>query len=439
MVYSKDKKNWGENMSHIVGKEAYKSLEERINRFPQGAPPSDTLYKILELLFSEKEAALVAQLPIKPFSVKTASKAWKMDEASTERILQELSSRAILLDMEHDGVSVYVLPPPMAGFFEFSMMRTRHDIDQKLLGELYYQYLNVEEDFVKQLFFSTETRLGRVFVQEEVLTNENKVQILDFERSSHIIREASHIGISTCYCRHKMHHVGKACDAPLDICMTFNGTASSLIKHKYARKVDVSEGLELLHEAYENNLVQCGENVKEDVSFICNCCGCCCEAMIAAKKFGMLHPVQTTAYIPKVNKDSCVNCGRCVKACPINAIETIEMENGLGGMKKTIKINEDICLGCGVCVRSCYKNSLHLERRQEKIITPVNSVHRLVLMAIENGTLQNLIFDNQAFGSHRAMAAVLSVILKLPPLKQAMASKQMKSVYLEKLISKVKI
>jgi hypothetical protein len=43
-------------MSHIVGKSAYQSLEDRINRFPQGAPPSETLYKILKILFSEKEA-----------------------------------------------------------------------------------------------------------------------------------------------------------------------------------------------------------------------------------------------------------------------------------------------------------------------------------------------------------------------------------------------
>jgi Pyruvate/2-oxoacid:ferredoxin oxidoreductase delta subunit len=417
-------------MSHIVGKSAYKSLEERINRFPQGAPPSETLYKILGVLFSEKEAALVAQLPIKPFTVKTASRVWKMDEAAAHKVLNELASRAVLLDIEHDGKQEYVLPPPMAGFFEFSLMRTRGDVDQKLLGELYYQYLNVEEDFVKQLFFSTETRLGRVFVQEEVLTNDNEVQILDFQRASHIMKTASHIGISTCYCRHKMHHVGKACDAPMDICMTFNGTASSLIKHKYARQVEVSEGLELLHEAYENNLVQCGENVREGVSFICNCCGCCCEAMVAARKFGMLHPVQTTAFIPRVNEENCSKCGRCVKVCPIGAIE--KTDTG-------VKVNEDICLGCGVCVRSCLKKSMHLESRKEKIITPVNSVHRLVLMAIEKGTLQNLIFDNQAFGSHRAMAAVLSAILKLPPVKQAMASKQMKSVYLEKLIEKVKI
>jgi len=422
-------------MSHIVGKSAYKSLEERINRFPQGAPPSETLYKILNILFTEKEAALVAQLPIKPFTVKMASKIWKMDEVSSQNLLNQLASRAILLDMDNNGTQQYILPPPMAGFFEFSMMRTRNDIDQKLLAELFYQYLNVEEDFVKELFFSTETRLGRVFVQESVLSNKNEVQILDFERASHIIKSASHIGISTCYCRHKMHHVGHACDAPMDICMTFSNTAASLIKYNYAREVEASEGIELLHKAYENNLVQCGENAREDVTFICNCCGCCCEALVAAKKFGMLHPVQTTSFIPKINDSNCVKCGRCITACPIDAIEIITDEVGIQKMK----INEAICLGCGVCVRNCAKKSIMLERRIQKIITPVNSVHRTVLMAIEKGTLQNLIFDNQAFGSHRAMAAVLSLILKLPPIKQAMASKQMKSVYLEKLISKVKI
>jgi hypothetical protein len=34
------------------------------------------------------------------------------------------------------------------------------------------------------------------------------------------------------------------------------------------------------------------------------------------------------------------------------------------------------------------------------------------------------------------MAAILGVILKLPPLKQAMASRQMKSRYLERLLSR---
>jgi formate hydrogenlyase subunit 6/NADH:ubiquinone oxidoreductase subunit I len=426
-------------MSHLSTKQSYKSLEERINRFPQGAPPSETLFKILSILFSEKEAELVALLPIKPFTVKTASRIWKMKESDTQRILEALASRAILLDIDNNDVQEYILPPPMAGFFEFAFMRTRGDIDQKVLGELFYQYLNVEEDFVKDLFLGSETRLGRVFVQEEVLTNDNAVHILDYERASHVIKEAKHIGISMCYCRHKMEHVGKQCDAPMDICMTFNNVAASLIKHKHARRVDSSEGLELLHKAYEHNLVQCGENVRENVSFICNCCGCCCEAMIAAKKFGMLQPVHTTNFIPRINNDSCTGCGKCSDVCPIGAMEILSIEKENGSKLRKAKVNEEICLGCGVCIRACLKSSLHFEPRKQKVITPVNSVHRLVLMAIERGKLQNLIFDNQAFASHRAMAAVLSTILKLSPVKQAMASKQMKSVYLERLISKAKI
>ncbi|MCJ7656706.1 MAG: 4Fe-4S dicluster domain-containing protein, partial [Candidatus Atribacteria bacterium] len=418
---------------------AYKKLEERLNKFPQGAPPSETLYKILSILFNEKEAELVAQLPIKPFTIKTASRIWKLDAVNTEKLLDELAGRAILLDSDHNGIKKYVLPPPMAGFFEFSMMRTRHDLDQKLLSELFYQYLNIEEDFVKDLFLGSETLLGRTFVQEEVLSKDNLVSILDYEKASHIIKTAPYIGISMCYCRHKREHLGTACDAPMDICMTFNNVAKSLIRHNYARRVEASECMELLRKAYEYNLVQCGENVKNSVSFICNCCGCCCEFLVTAKKFGMLHPVQTTSFIPKIDEDNCTGCGKCVKLCPIEAIEWVSNDKETGGkFGKKVKINKEICLGCGVCVRTCPSNSIVLEKREEQIITPVNSVHRIILMAIEKGKLQELIFDNQAFASHRAMAAVLSVILKLPPIKQMMASKQMKSIYLDRLLNKIK-
>ena len=415
-------------MSHKTAKSAYKNLEERLNQFPQGAPPSETLYKILSILFSEKEAKVVAQLPIKPFTVEKASKILNRDKVETKKILEELAGRAILLDSEYNGVKKYILPPPMAGFFEFSMMRVRHDIDQELLAELYYQYLNVEEDFIKDLFLGSETKLGRVYVQEEVLSKDNLVHILEYEKASHIIENADHIGVSTCYCRHKMHHMDKACDAPMDICMTFNTTADSLIRHGHARRVETSECIELLHKAYEHNLVQCGENVREDPAFICNCCGCCCEALVAARKFGNLHPVQTTHYLPTIDHEKCTKCEKCIEACPIGAISKIDDK---------ITIDKKVCLGCGVCVRSCQFESLSLKRRQEEIITPLNSVHRTVMMAIEKGKLQNLIFENQAFASHRAMAAVVSAILKLPPIKQMMASKQMKSKYLEKMISKL--
>ena len=51
-------------------------------------------------------------------------------------------------------------------------------------------------------------------------------------------------------------------------------------------------------------------------------------------------------------------------------------------------------------------------------------------MAVERGKLQNLLFDNQVFWHHRALATVLEAILRLPPISRAMATDQVKSRYL---------
>jgi hypothetical protein len=57
-------------------------------------PPSETLYKILKILFSEREAGLVALLPIKPFTAAQAGQIWKMDLTETRQVLDELAGRA---------------------------------------------------------------------------------------------------------------------------------------------------------------------------------------------------------------------------------------------------------------------------------------------------------------------------------------------------------
>ena len=63
-------------MAHITAKNAYKSLEERLNRFPQGAPPSKTLYQISKhMLFTEEEARVSSSsYQSKLLELKTAAK-----------------------------------------------------------------------------------------------------------------------------------------------------------------------------------------------------------------------------------------------------------------------------------------------------------------------------------------------------------------------------
>ncbi len=115
-------------------------------------------------------------------------------------------------------------------------------------------------------------------------------------------------------------------------------------------------------------------------------------------------------------------CNSCRAICP--------------GAKHTARVDEKMCLGCGVCVRNCPAGSLHLESRPERVLTPLDTTHRTIVMAIERGTLPELIFDNHVLFSHRALAAVLGVILRLSPVKKAMASHQLRSRYLEALLNR---
>ena len=421
-------------MAHHASRSVYDRLTERLNRVPQGAPPAESLFRILKILFSEREASLVSVLPIRPFTAAKAAAVWKTSEAEARAVLEELAGRALLVDWEGPRGTEYVLPPPMAGFFEFSMMRVRTDVDQRALAELFHQYLNVEEDFVRALFAGGETQLGRTFVHEPALSEENALHVLEFERASEVIRTASHRGVSLCYCRHKMAHLGKACDAPQDICMTFGTTADALVRHGHARAVDAVEGLELLHQAQERGLVQFGENVREGVAFICNCCGCCCEAMIAARRFAAAHPIHTTPFLPVVDEAACNGCERCVRACPVEALAAVSANDPRQPKRTVARLDAERCLGCGVCVRSCRPGALTLASRGARRLTPLNGAHRAVLMALERGKLQDLVFDNRLLWSHRALAAFLGAVLKLPPAKRLLATEQVRSRYLEALV-----
>lgn len=420
-------------MPYHTEKTNYHRLALRLNHFPQGAPPSQQLYDILAILFTQEEARLVSMLPVRMFTAHRAAKIWKMSLADTRKTLNRLCRKALLVDIPQNGKTTYCLPPPMAGFFEFSLMRKRDDINQKALAELFYRYINQEEDFAKALFTQGHTQLGRVFVSESELPDRCNLEVLDFEKASAMIHEAEAIGISQCYCREKMTAVERGCNAPKDICMTLNTTGSSLIRHGHARRVEPEEALHILETAKDHHLVQFGENVREQANFICNCCRCCCEGMIAARRFAMERPVATTAFIATLDESQCSNCGLCATVCPTEAIATPATPSNHG-----ISLDLQRCLGCGVCSRACPTAAIKLQSRPKRVVTPLNTAHRVVMMAIERNTLHHIIFDNQIQFSHRALATFLSILFALPPAKQFLASRQLKSRYLETLISRLK-
>ncbi|MCK5159483.1 MAG: 4Fe-4S binding protein, partial [Candidatus Heimdallarchaeota archaeon] len=226
------------------------------------------------------------------------------------------------------------------------------------------------------------------------------------------------------YCRHKMEHKGKACDQPQDVCLTFNGAAKSLSKHGIAKEISKEEAMKVLNRVVELGLVQIGDNVQNEVAWICNCCGCCCEAILAYKRLGF-NPGIYSNFKPDMINENCNGCGVCVKKCPVDAIEVIIEESG----KKYSLVDHSRCFGCGVCARSCKRDAIQMIRREDLMHTPEDGFERIVRMAIDSGRLQNLLFDNQHLWTHKMLQRFVGTLLNLGPIRRKMADHQLQSKF----------
>ncbi|MCK7480548.1 MAG: hypothetical protein M0C28_27450 [Candidatus Moduliflexus flocculans] len=159
---------------------------------------------------SEKEASLVALVPIKPFTAQDGRPGLENEPArGPEGRSTRLASRALLVDVGGRKEPHYVLPPPMAGFFEFSMMRLRGDLDQKVLAELFYQYINVEEDFIKALFTRRRDPAGPGLRRRAGPVGRERAPRPRLRAGQRGHQDGlAHAASALCYCRHKMEHVG---------------------------------------------------------------------------------------------------------------------------------------------------------------------------------------------------------------------------------------
>lgn len=423
-------------MGHLLADRdtAYARLQQRLDRMPTGAPDSPVFQRILRLLFSPEEADLAARMPTLG-SLSAVARRLGRTTAELDPVITDMARRGLVLDMEHRGRRYVALAPVVIGFFEFTFMRVREDAPMAELAELFHAYMYDDDRFAHAVFRGS-TQIGRSMVREESLPQDSQVEVLDWERATHVVGEATSIAVSLCPCREHAQLLGQGCGAPLRTCMSFGGAADALVRAGIAERITTDEGLAVLDQAKAAGLAQTADNVKHGISYLCNCCGCCCGMMQAIRRHGITGAVVSSNWVAQVDLDACRGCKKCARACPAQAVTMVD-NHGQGLRKYWAVVDPQACLGCGVCDEVCRFGAHSMVPRPRRTFTPENTFERVVAMAVERGTLGDLLVDTLHGAGPHALARVLQVLEASPPLTALRAVEPLNSVFLHGLLGVV--
>jgi Pyruvate/2-oxoacid:ferredoxin oxidoreductase delta subunit len=353
-----------------------------------GIPWSEELKKILESLYTPKEAEilLVFNGPyMDRFTAKKIARKLKQPVEEIEPILLEMTRTQRLFSVVKDDVRTYSMFPLLPGLFElYFSNHKRASVEEKEIlmtfAEEYEKYYN-KGYIVNSL--SSDYPFMRVFVDQKVIedtvdrgkgklvsvdqeVDQVKNNILPFEQARNFVEKSRRISVMDCACRTHMriqNDGNPVNDYPINVCMAFNTWADYCIEQDFGKELTKDEALKTLTSAAKAGLVHTTQNTIEKSSFICNCDRDCCVMLRGIKLFDDPRVVASSNFLPEYNISECIFCKQCTKLCPMYAIELAneDIDN------KKIVIDYQRCIGCGVCAFNCPKGALTMVKKFKEI------------------------------------------------------------------------
>ncbi len=418
-------------MGHLAGKDVYRALGEKIDGLTARAPWNETFRALLRELYSEEDAELIAEMPYGLSRLKRLERVTGIERSRLERQLESLCHRGLVLDLCIRDTYYYAPSPLVIGIFEFTMMRTGPGLDHAKWARLFHEYMEDGPFYAANFGAGQRVSVMRAVPHDGTVASEPHVEILDYEKATAIVEASDRFSMGLCSCRHERQHLGeKRCQAPLRNCTSFGPAADYMVRNGLARPVSKSEALETVAQSRELGLVLNADNVQRNVTFMCHCCKCCCNALGGISRHGFPHSVVTSSYLAASDRDLCKGCGTCSRRCPIDAIPRVADPDPRFRKHGRPKVDESLCLGCGVCALGCNSGAMKLHSRPQRVLHPETTFERIILGCLERGTLQNQLFDDPTSTRQAFLRAVVGGFLRLPPVKQALMSDALRSRFL---------
>ena len=325
----------------------YRKLQEQLDQYSVGYPTTESgiEIKILERLFTEKEAEIFLQLSLLPESPQAIAERVGTNSAEVDALLYGMYKKGLIYRYAKDGDVKYGAVPFIEGIWISQVKVMNRELAQMI------------DDYIQEALHKNVTDTSPLLIHRPIAVNQAidiSYHVLTYENSRKIIQDQKLISVTNCICRVQKGLIEKGCDKPLETCIMFGPLAKYFIDRGIGRQISKDETYHILEVCEEAGLVTMPSNSQNPAN-LCNCCLDCCIVLNNIKRYPYPAEMVKATFRAVIDPGKCEDCGKCSDRCPMDAV--FQQEDGLRS------VNQDRCIGCGLCVSSCPAEAIHLEAR----------------------------------------------------------------------------
>lgn len=348
----------------------YNQLAAFLDNLPAGYPETESgvELKILKRLFTPEEAKAAMTLSMMPEPADAVAARTGKDPAVLTAMFEAMAGKGLIFRLSKRGQDLYSAAQFVIGIWEYHL----NSLDEGLVRDV-NEYMPM---LLEKSWLETKTKQLRVVPVSKSLSA--GMAVTSYEAAEEIIKAQSKIVVSECICRKEQKLIGKGCDKPMEVCLSFGGGAYYYEKNGLGRSIDTAEALEILKTGIDAGLVLQPGNQQRPTN-ICMCCGCCCGILKNLKRLDKPALAVHTNYYAHVDVDACIACEACVDRCQMDAI----------GMDEAARVDPDRCIGCGLCVTDCPTDAMQLLQKESnsRYVPPKNVFETYMNIAQERGLI----------------------------------------------------